>query len=184
MQRPKLMRGISPLVDWLLLQRASRESRMLDESYEKGIAVAKKRGASQRDYDEIEKHYYYEHQQIWNRIKARRSEKLVKRARKYGVSIPVRPENYESDNNWELNNSTGEWFLRDTAEEQLKREIKVEKRQRDDEIRKWVTLTISIAAFILALLSFRNRQPDPCPKNYYRSNSGECVFALQQTIER
>jgi len=93
------------------------------------------------------------------------------------------PGGYQSDDNWYLSSATADWFLSNTAEEHLKREIRAEKRQSDDELRKWATLGISIAAFILALVSLtaKQKQPDPCSKNYYRSDSGECVFALQKS---
>ncbi len=67
-------------------------------------------------------------------------------------------------------------------QEHLKREIRDEKRQNEDEYRKRATLVLSFAAFFLALVSLimKGKQPDPCPKNYYRNDQAECVFALQQ----
>lgn len=175
-------RRLQLIADWLDLRQAKRESQALDDRYKSRLAEAKKRDARRDELDAIQFQYHDDLQIIWDPIHARRSTKLVARARKYGVQVPPMPGGYQSDDNWYLSSATADWFLSNTAEEHLKREIRAEKRQSDDEIRKWATLGISIAAFVLALVSLtaKQKQPDPCPKNYYRSDSGECIFARQK----
>jgi hypothetical protein len=74
----------------------------------------------------------------------------------------------------------GGWILRKDAEDRLRREIRDQRRASYDEFRKWVTFTFGLLAFILALVSLliKTKQPDPCPRNYYRNDAGACVFAL------
>ena len=54
-----------------------------------------------------------------------------------------------------------------------------------DEFRKWATLTFAVVGSVLAFISVlsKQKQPDPCPRDYYRSDSGECVFALQKSSQ-
>jgi hypothetical protein len=170
-----LVRRLQFVADWLDLRQAKRESQKLNERCKKGLEAA----ATPHDRDAIQGQYHAESDLIWHPIYARQTNKLIARARKYGVQVPTLPSDYAGDDNWYLG-TTGDWILTSEAEERLRREITPEKRQSDDEFRKWGTLGISIAAFILALLSLKAKQPDPCPRNYYRSDSGECVFALQK----
>jgi len=74
----------------------------------------------------------------------------------------------------------GGWILRREAQARLRGEIRDQKRASYDEFRKWVTFTFGLLAFILALVSLliKTKQPDPCPRNYYRNDAGACVFAL------
>jgi hypothetical protein len=61
-------------------------------------------------------------------------------------------------------------------------EIRAIQRENNDERRKWATLIFAIVGTVLAAVSVRSKQkqPDPCPRNHYRTDSGECVFALQK----
>src|SRR5438132_13604072 len=53
------------------------------------------------------------------------------------------------------------------------------------EFRKWATLSFAVAGFLLAFYSVREaKHPDPCQRNYYRSDSGECVFAQSGQREK
>jgi len=81
--------------------------------------------------------------------------------------------------------ATAGWVLSDEAEVRLKREISTEQRQKNDEFRKWATLFFAIVGSVLAFVSVlsKHKQPDPCQNNYYRSDSGECVFALQKSVK-
>jgi hypothetical protein len=175
-------RGLQFIADWLDLRDAKREHRRLRAKYEEQLSEAKKRNASEREFEEIRNVYGIEYQIIWEPIYVRNTKKLLARARKYGVQIPPFPTESLPGDSWELSHVVGDWFLGSEAEERLKREIRDEKRQDDDEFRKWATLALSVAAFILALVSLtmKAKQPDPCPRNYYRSDSGECTFALQK----
>lgn len=170
------VRKIQTVADWLDLRDAKREDQKLKARYE---ADVKQRPADEREY--VWSEYSAEYALIWEPIYVRHTNKLVAHARKYGVRVPDKPRN-SSDDNWEWSGAAMDWILTDSAEERLKREIKVEKRQSDDEFRKRATLAVSVGAFILALASLikNGKQPDPCPKSYYRNDQGECVFALQK----
>jgi hypothetical protein len=171
-------RKLQFIADWVDLRDAKREHQKLNERYRKGLEAA----ATPSDRDAIQGQYRAEYDLIWDPIYIRETDELIARARKYGVQVPPLPTDYAADNNWYLSHATGVWIFTSEEEERLRREIRDEKRQSDDEFRKWATLGISIAAFILALVSLtaKQKQPDPCPKNYYRSDSNECVFAPQK----
>jgi hypothetical protein len=172
------IRRLQFAADWLDLHQAERENRKLDARREAGLKATQ----TQREREGVESEYLDELEIIWHPIYIRRSHKLVADARKYGVPVPPVPKLYEDNDSWYFSSSAGDWFLNNEASVRLKREIKREKWQINDEWRKWVTLGISVAAFILALVSLimKGKQPDPCSKNYYRSDSGECVFALKK----
>jgi hypothetical protein len=55
-------------------------------------------------------------------------------------------------------------------------------RRANDEFRKWTTVGFAIVGLIYGFLSYRTKQkaPDPCQRNYYRSDSGECIFAFSK----
>src|SRR5689334_21659283 len=87
------------------------------------------------------------------------------------------PINEETED-WRLSRAYGFWLPSAQLEQKLRHEIKIEQRASYDEFRKWATLSFAVAGFLLAFYSVRAaKQPDPCPRNYYRSDSGECVFA-------
>jgi hypothetical protein len=77
--------------------------------------------------------------------------------------------------------TTYDMMLTDEYERKLRLEIQERRRENNDEFRKWATLFFAVIGAILASISVlsKQRQPDPCPRNYYRSDSGLCVFALQ-----
>jgi hypothetical protein len=99
------------------------------------------------------------------------------------VRVPQLPNDYAGNDDWVFSQATGEYFLTNEGEERLKAAIRTERRQVNDEFRKWTTLILSVAALVLALLPWvkKQKEPDPCPKNYYRSDSGECIFGLNKT---
>jgi hypothetical protein len=106
---------------------------------------------------------------------------LEKKARKLGIRAPEKQtENEDDDENWEQSNITGDWMLTPEAERNLRNEIRDEERARADESRKWLTLFFVVVGTIFAFMSYRTKQkqPDPCPINYYRNDSGACVFGL------
>jgi hypothetical protein len=175
-------RKLQFIADWLDLHQAKRASGELDARHKKGLEEAKARNAPPHELDRIQAQYRDESEIIWNPIRVRVSQKLIARARKYWLQVPDQPINFEDNESWWLSHVTGDWMLSYEAQERLTRGIRDEERQRNDELRKWTTVLVSIAAFILALVSLttKQKQPDPCPKNYYRSDSGECVFVLQK----
>lgn len=90
------------------------------------------------------------------------------------------PAAYDSDDNWYFSTFEGDWYLTPKVRSRLERAVRVEQRQTSDEWRKWATLIIATVALVISVASFwvRHKEPDPCPRNYYRSDSGECAFAL------
>jgi hypothetical protein len=173
-------------VDWLDYRHAKREAETAKARYENGLTEAKRRGASRADYDAIEGQYSNELQIIWDPIYARQSSKLIARARKYGVSVPRLPTSYSVDDaNWQLG-VTGDWILSEDAVDKIKRDIEIERRQREADLRNRITLFLSIIAIGISVASLlvRQKQPGPCPHNYYRNDSGECVFALGKRSTR
>jgi hypothetical protein len=180
----KQIRRIKWIADRLDLRHAKSESKKLNARLKVGLDAAKARNATKNELDDIQGQASVEYEFIWHPIYARDSERLVARARKYWVRVPPLPRSYtEDDDNWYLSHATGDWYLSNEAEEQLKRDIRDAKRVSYDELRKWATLFFAIAGSVLAFVSVasKQKQPDPCPKNYYRSDSGECAFALQKT---
>lgn len=175
----KQVRRLQFVADWLDLRAAKLEDRKLHARYE---ADVKARPEDEREH--VWSEYSDESHIIWDPIYVRQTNKLVARARKYGIRVPPLPTESTGDDNWEWSFAATDWILSDSAQELLKLKIRVEERENEDEFRKRATLFVSIGAFILALLSlivsFKHRPPDPCPKNYYRNDQGECVFALQK----
>jgi len=169
------VRKIQTVADWLDLHDAKREDQKLKARYE---ADVKQRPADERGY--VWSEYSAEYALIWEPTYVRRTNKVVARAHKYGVRVPPKPTDSSGNDNWEWSLVGSDWILTNSAQERLNQEIKDEARQNEDEFRKRVTLVVSLAAFILALVSLimKGKQPDPCPKNYYRNEQGECVFAL------
>jgi hypothetical protein len=165
--------------DWLDLRQAKHEEQKLQTRY---AADLNKRTANPSDREHIWSQYRQEYHLIWDPIYVRQTNKLVARAHKHGVRVPPMPRDGLGDDNWEWSSAGMGWFLRAEAEDRLKREIRLGIRQDEDEIRKRATLLLAAAAFVLALVSLlkKERQPDPCPRNYYRNDAGECVFALQK----
>jgi hypothetical protein len=74
----------------------------------------------------------------------------------------------------------GYWILKSDTERRLRKEVRAEQWAHNDEWRKWATLVFAILGFTLGFWSLivKSKQTDPCPRNYYRTDSGACVFAL------
>jgi hypothetical protein len=179
----KQLRKFQFVADWLDFRAAKLESRELRARHQKGLEEAKKTNAGREEYEAINSQYRAESEIIWDPIYIQESDRLVTRARKYGIRVPVRPTGNEDNQDWILSYSIGDWFLTGEAERKLKHEIRIERRQSYDEFRKWATVGFAFLAFVLGVMSLskKEKQPDPCPRNYYRSDSGECVLALRKT---
>jgi hypothetical protein len=162
--------------------KASREIRRLREFYAPKVAEAEKA----KDWNErgsVLSEWQFESEQVSHPVYARKAERITATARKYGITVPRKPTGYdEESDDWELSNTTGDWLLSDKLEERLRRDIRTERRSSYDEFRKWATVVFALLGFALGFYSLRlkQKQPDPCPRNYYRSDTGECIFALQQ----
>jgi hypothetical protein len=144
------------------------------------IAAREKAVTDKYEKQALHSEYFDEHDQIWGPIEAYQSDRLVERARKMEIDVPRQPNSYEDDENWDWI-PYGGWCLTDAAKKKIKNEIKEIRRQEYEEFRKWTTLMVAGASIFISLLAllWKTKAPDPCPKNYYRSDSGECVFALK-----
>ena len=181
----KQLRKIQFFADWLNFRAAKRESLELSARHRRELEAARASNADKQKLETINGEYHAQSQLIWDPIQARITERLIARARKYGVSVPPLPARYgDHSDDWIVSSATGDWFLTDAAEERLKREVRIERRQSNDEFRKWATLGFAFLAFLLGLVSIlkKDKQPDPCAKNYYRGDAGDCVFALKKTV--
>jgi len=172
------LRRIQFIADWLDDRAATRQARELRESYAPLVAKAEK----DRDWDARDgllSQWSSESDLLLDPVYERKAERLTAKARKYGITVPGKPSNDEENEHWRLSRAYGFWLPSPQLEQRLRREIKIEQRASSDEFRKWATLSFAVAGFLLAFYSVRAaKQPDPCSRNYYRSDSGECVFAL------
>ena len=172
------LRRIQFIGDWIDDRAASRQARELRESYAPLVAKAE----NDRDWegrDGLLSQWSSESDLLLDPVYERKVERLTAKARKYGITVPGKPSNDEENEHWRLSRAYGFWLPSAELEEKLRREIKIEQRASSDEFRKWATLSFAVAGFLLAFYSMRTvKQPDPCSRNYYRSDSGECVFAL------
>ena len=172
---------ISAISDRLDDWKANRQVRSYRKFYAPKIAEAEK-AKNWVERDSLLGEWQLESDLILDPVYARKADRLTAKARNYGITVPRKPLRYdEESDDWELSNVTGDWLLTRGLEERLRRDIKVERRASYDEFRKWTTLIFALLGFALGFYSLRIRQkqPDPCPRNYYRSDSGDCVFVLQ-----
>jgi hypothetical protein len=178
------LRKIERISDWLDEREASRADRKLREHYAPLVEQAE----NAKDWDarnQLLSEWSFESDSVLHPVYARNAEKLTAQARKYGITVPSRPSSYgEESAEWYLSSSSGDWLLKTDAEWQIRRQIRDERRSSYDEFRKWATLGFALMGFVLAVIALRGnrKQPDPCPRNYYRSDSGECVFAAPKII--
>jgi hypothetical protein len=179
----KVLRHIHWIDDKLNFRDAKSESDALYIRLQNGLAAAKEKSATSTDLENIRGQFRAEQEYIWDPIYARESDKLVQRARKHHVRIPPLPNDHVGNDDWHISYATGDYFLTDEGERRLKSDVVEVERKSYDEFRKWAGVVLAISAFVLALVSLKmkTKQPDPCPKNYYRADSGECVFAFQKT---
>jgi len=180
------LRRIRRVADWLDDQKATRDVRKLQEKYAPLIAEAE-RQKNLEERDRLLSEWSIESDLVLHPIYGRKSERLTAKARKYGITVPPQPASYSEDSeDWYLSNAYGFWFPSRKLEQRLQREIRDEQRASNDELRKWATLAFAIVGSILAFVSIRTqqKQPDPCPRGYYRNDSGDCVFALSGRREK
>jgi hypothetical protein len=179
----KQVRRITAVADWLNERAATRAARRLRERFAPLVADAEKK-KDWAERDSLLGEWSLESDFVFHPVYERRAERLTAKARKYGITVPRQPTRYsEESDDWELSNAYGFWLPSEQLERRLRREVRDEQRASYDEFRKWATLTFAIVGSMLALVSIRTKQkqPDPCSRNYYRSDSGACVFALQKT---
>ena len=169
----RLFSKIPALKHWLDNRAVKLELQNLDKQHRELEAKAK----DPNEREQLEASWSNARDIIVDPIESENSERLVAQARKYHILVP---QIFDESKDWYRSQTTGLWILRKDAEERLRREIRDQKRALYDEFRKWMTFSFGVLAFILALVSLliKTKQPDPCPHNYYRNDSGACVFAL------
>jgi hypothetical protein len=157
------------------VKRANRATNLLSAN----IAAREKMLTDEDEKQALHAEFFDEYDQIWGPIEAYRNRRLVERARRMGIDIPRRPKQYDDDENWVWSPYGSK--LTESAEKKIKDEIKELRRQDYEEFRKWTTPIVAGASLFISLLAllWKTKAPDPCSKNYYRSDAGECVFALK-----
>jgi hypothetical protein len=175
------LRRIQFIADRLDDRAATRQARELRENYAPLVAKAEK----DKDWDARDgllSQWSSESDLLLDPVYERKGERLTAKARKYGITVPRKPSSDEETEDWRLSRACGFWLPSAQLEQKLRYEIKIEQRSNRDEFRKWATLLFAIVGSVLAFVSVttKYKQPDPCPRNYYRSDSGDCVFAQQR----
>jgi len=162
--------------DWLLNWSVQRQLKRIKNKYVPLIQEAERVEDVQRQA-ELTAEWAVERESILDPIYVQNSADLVAQALKYGISAPPQEQ---GSRHYRKSGITGEFILRELAQRRLRREIRNEERARNDEFRKWATVTFALLAFALGLASLivKTKQPDPCPRNYYRDDAGACIFAL------
>lgn len=164
------------LGDWLINWSVQRELKRLKNKYLALIQEAEGVEDVQRQA-ELTAEWAVERESVLDPIYAQNSADLVAQALKYGISVP--PQEADSKH-YRRSGITGELILRQLSQRSLRREVRNEQRARNDEFRKWATVIFALLAFVLGMVSLvvKTKQPDPCPRNYYRNDAGACIFAL------
>jgi hypothetical protein len=177
----KQLRRIPRIADWLDDWNANRGLRKLRKIFEPQLVEAKK-AKSHQQQEQIMGEWANQRSLILDEVYGREADRLIAKARKYGITVPPQPARYDDESeDWYLSNIVG-WLPQQHLEDRLRREIRDERRASYDEFRKTFTVIFGALGFALAFYSvgMQRKQPDPCPRNYYRSDAGECVFALQK----
>jgi len=166
---------------WLIRRGDERQLRELKKKYHPLIEAAKA-AKNAKEENSVVSEYLYGRDLILHPTYGMEAEFLERKARKLGIRVPDKPSdaNAVDDDHWEMSQCTWDWMLTPEGERNLRNEIRQEERANADEWRKRLTLFFAVLGSIFAFMSLRvkQKQPDPCPVNYYRNDSGACVFAL------
>src|SRR5947208_4339904 len=178
----KQVRRVRFISDWIDDHAATRQAHKLRETYAPLVAKAEQ-AEDWGERDRLLSAWRFECEWVLDPVYERKGERLTAKARRHGSIVPSQPRNNdEQSEDWRLSRVYGFWLPSAQLEQKLRREIKIEQGFNYDEFRKWATLSFAVAGFLLAFYSVRpTKRPDPCPRNYYRSDSGECIFALQKS---
>lgn len=174
------------IAGWLDELKASRDARELRKKYEPLIAKA----TAEKDWNERDRlnfEWSIGHDEVYDPIYARRGDKLIEKAKKYGIAVPRRPYSHTEDSDyWVMSRMYGYWLPNNKLFELVRPQFRDERRARYEEFRKWATLGFAVLGFLLGFesLRIRQKQPDPCQRNYYRDDSGACVFALEKPAQQ
>jgi hypothetical protein len=161
---------------WLENWRVRRKLESLKKKYAPLIEEAERTENVHQQAD-LTAQWAIERESLLDPIYARSSANLISKAVKYGIPVP--PQTQDSKH-YRRSGVTGDLILRWVAQRRLRREVRNEQWARNDELRKWATAMFAFLGFVLALVSLlvKAKQSDPCQRNYYRNDSGSCVFAL------
>lgn len=172
----KLLSKIPVLRGWLDRRAVTRELEELETLYAPLIEKARK-ARDEAEEGTLESEWHMERQLVLGPVYADAAEKLVAKARRFGIATP---SGYHEGKDWERYGPEGWWILNSDTERRLRKEVREEQWAHYDEWRKWATLVLAILGFTLGFWSLivKSKQPDPCPRNYYRNDAGACVFAL------
>jgi|SRR5579872_1576225 len=165
------------LKGWLIRRDFRRNLKELDRQFDPLIANARVE-KNKEILEELDGAYQSQYGDVVADLEDWQSSDLLRRARKHFVHVPDRAEEPDF---WEQGQySYPNWELSYKGTERLKRDVRDAQRARNDEWRKWVTLAFAVVATALSVWSLvlKTKQPDPCQRNYYRNDAGECVFAL------
>jgi hypothetical protein len=167
---------------WFIRQDFRRHMKELDAEYNPLIAKAKE----DKDFDEVVglQHSYSENwEDISEDLYDWEEAELRRRAHKHLVHIPDYTEEpaFWQETKYSNPPDHPDWEMSYKGKERLKRDVRDAERDANDEYRKWLTLGFALLGAVLAIwsLHIKSIQPDPCQKNYYRNDAGECVFALK-----
>ncbi len=163
-----------PLIGgWLLSCADARAMARLKKEFDPQFKKATKSGKPE-ELDSVERAWASAWEEVFHPMHAVASRRLATRARKCGIWVQP-----PSTSEWFWSDAAQDWILKDEVQHNLRREIRAEERSKYDEFRKWTSVLLAGAAFVLGLFSLlKKNQSDPCPRNYYRTDAGSCAFAL------
>lgn len=146
------------------------------DKYHPLIQEAERAGTVQ-EQAELAGKWAVERDSVLDPILVQDSNDLIARALMYGIPVP--PQKQDSEH-YRRSGVTGEFIPRQPAQRMLRKDVLNERRARNDEFRKWTTVIFAVLAFVLGLASLvvKTKQPDPCPRDYYRNDARVCIFAL------
>jgi len=146
----KLMRAILNLPGLSYLEYRFRLSELerlqlkVHEDHKPLVAKAK----NYQEREELEHAEWSDYREIGYEIQGLRSNRLLKKAHRYEITIPSR----SNDDLWEQSNY-GEWVLTEKGTQELKSLIRTEKKERRDVIAWWVNMTLGLIGAMIALIS-------------------------------
>jgi hypothetical protein len=177
----KQLLKVPVLNDWLMRREYVRDMKALHKRFDPLIGKARKAKDS-KALNDLDSEYYGEYVCIRDPYTEWQSDQIVRKARKFWIDIaPYPAQDADDDETWQRNTTSYEWVLTHAASQRIRKDIRDEQRAANDEKRKWATLFFAIVGSALATWSLliKTKQPDPCQRNYYRNDSGACVFAFQ-----
>jgi hypothetical protein len=135
-----------PIVgDWLYHWHDQQELKKLNQEYSPLIQAAKQ--TKNEEALKLEENLYHKSRLIEDAAAGRNSEKLLAKARRWGVVPPIKSE---KSNDWYRSNITGDLILVPETGQRLRREITEQVRGAIDEARKNTTLVIAVLGFLLS----------------------------------